>query len=107
MSSFVSRGAVLASARLLNQDGEEAESSGAIWSLVDVARHCSDEASREMLFNEARKTIAELGPHKPSRSLRPLTALAAVAANDVLGGSIVGRGMVALVHTLTGRFPRG
>ena len=94
-------------ARLLGANAEEVEAAGAIWSLVDVARHCSDRASREMLFAEARKSIAELGPRKPPRSLRPLTALAAVAAHDALGGSRAGRGLVALVHTLTGRFPRG
>jgi phytoene synthase len=94
-------------ARLLNQNADEAEAAGAIWSLVDVGRHSSDPASREMLFAEARKSIAELGPQKPPRSLRPLTALAAVAAHDVLGGSGAGRGLVALVHTLTGRLPRG
>jgi len=93
--------------RLLGQNAEEVEAAGAIWSLVDIARHCSDLASREMLFAEACKSIADLGPHKPPRGLRPLTALAAVAAHDVLGGSSAGRGLVALVHTLTGRFPRG
>jgi len=94
-------------ARLLNQHAEDGEAAGAIWSLVDVANHCSDPPSREMLFAEARKSIAALGPRKPPRSLRPLTALAAVAAHDVLGGGSVGRGLVALVHRLTGRFPRG
>ena len=93
--------------RLLGQNGKGIEAAGAIWSLVDIARHCSDFASRDMLFAEARKSIADLGPLKPPRSLRPLTALAAVAAHDVLGGSGAGRGLAALVHTLTGRFPRG
>ena len=94
-------------ARLLNRNADEGEAAGAIWSLVEVASRCSDPSSREMLFAEARKSIAELGPRKPPRSMRPLTALAAVAAHDVLCGSSVGRGLVALVHTLTGRFPRG
>ena len=94
-------------ARLLGLKAEEGEAAGALWSLVDIARHCSDPASRNMLLDEARMSIAELGPRKPPRSLRPLTALAAVAAHDVLGGSSPGRGMVALIHALTGRFPRG
>ena len=93
-------------ARLLGHDAEEAEAAGAIWSLVDVARHCSDPPSREMLFAEARRSIAEPDPQKPSRNLRPLTALGAVAAHDVLGGSGAGRGLVALMHALTGRYPR-
>ena len=93
-------------ARLLGQNPGGAEGAGAIWSLVDVARHCSDPPSREMLFAEARRSIAELGPQKPLRDLRPLTALGAVAAHDVLGGSAGGRGLAALIHFLTGRFPR-
>jgi phytoene synthase len=94
-------------ARLLGQNAEGGEGAGAIWSLVDVARHCSDPQSREMLLAEARRSIGELGPQKPLRDLRPVTALGAVAAHDVLGGSAGGRGLVALIHTLTGRYPRG
>lgn len=94
-------------ARLLGRKAEEAEAAGALWSLVDAARHCSDPGSSAMLLGEARRDISELGAQKPARVLRPLTALAAVAAHDVLGGNSVGRGLVALVHTLTGRFPRG
>lgn len=95
------------SARLLGRPGREAEDAGAIWSLVDVAHHCGDPASREMLLSQARKSVAELGRQRPSRNLRPLTTLAAVAAHDALGGSSRGRGAVALIHSLTGRFPRG
>lgn len=103
------RGRILFSigARLLDQKGEKVEDAGAIWSLVEVARHCSDPPSRELLFDEARKSIAELGPRRPPRAIRPLTTLAAVAAHDALGGSSLGRGAVAVIHTLAGRFPRG
>jgi phytoene synthase len=94
-------------ARPLGLKAEDGEGAGAIWSLVDVARHCSDPESRGMLLAEARRSITELGPRKPPRNLRPLTALAAVAAHDAFGGSRAGRGFVALVHTLTGRIPRG
>ena len=94
-------------ARLLGRQAEDGEDAGALWSLVDVARSCSDTRSGAMLEGEARKSIAEVGRRKSPRSLRPLTALAAVAAHDVLGDSGIRRGMVALVHTLTGRFPRG
>ena len=101
-------GSCLALARgLLGEEPEEPKAPAPLWSLVDVARHCSDPDSRTMLQAEARKSIAEIGPKKPPRNLRPLTALGAVAAHDVLGGSSFGRGVVALVHTLTGRFPRG
>lgn len=94
-------------ARLLGANAEEAEAAGALWSLVDVARHCSDQPSRAMLFDEARKSVAALSSQKPPRGLRQLTALAAVAAHDALGGRNLSRGIVALTHTLTGRYPRG
>jgi phytoene synthase len=93
--------------RLLGGQADYSEAAGAIWSLVDVARHCNDPESREMLLAEARKSVAKLGPRKPARGLRPLTALAAVAAHDAFGGSGAGRGFVALIHTLTGRLPHG
>jgi len=93
--------------KLLGGRTDAVEDAGAIWSLVDVARHCSDPASRALLFEEARKSIVELGSRKPPRILRPMTALAAAAAHDALGGSSAGRGFVALIHTLTGRIPRG
>jgi phytoene synthase len=94
-------------AKLLGLEAKEAEAAGALWSLVDVARHCSDQLSQALLFDEARKCVAALALSKPPRSLRPLTALAAVAAHDAVGGSSLGRGIVALAHTLTGRYPRG
>jgi 15-cis-phytoene synthase len=94
-------------ASLLDQESTGAEEAGAVWSLVDVARYCSDPQSREMLLDEARKSIAGLGRQKPPRDLRPLTTLATVAAHDALGGSGFGRGPVAVIHSLTGRFPRG
>ena len=103
------RGSILfgIGAKLLGLEGNEAEAAGALWSLVDVARHCSDQPSQAMLFDEARKSVAALAFSKPPRNLRPLTALAAVAAHDALGGSSLSRAIVALAHTLTGRFPRG
>jgi phytoene synthase len=100
-------------ARLLGWEADDGEAAGALWSLVDVARYCSDYTSRRMLLDEARKAIGELGPRKPPRSLRPLTALAAVAAHDVFRnkpldlGNSIGRGVVASVHLITGRLPRG
>ena len=94
-------------AKLFGLEAKEAEAAGALWSLVDVARHCSDQSSQVMLFDEARKSVAELPFNMPPRGLRPLTALAAVSAHDSLGGSGLGRAIVALAHTLTGRYPRG
>ena len=100
-------------ARLLGARAEDGETAGALWSLVDVARHCSDGRSREMLLDQARFAMVDLSSRKPPRRLRPLTMLAALAAYDAMRdppfdpGSGFGRGAIAWVHSLTGRFPRG
>jgi 15-cis-phytoene synthase len=92
-------------ARLLGEQAEEGAMAGEVWSLVDGARHCSDERSRIFLSGEAAHALIRL-PGKIRRKLRPLTVLAAVAAYDVsrLGG--FGRGGAALAHRLWGTFPR-
>ena len=100
-------------ARLLGWDSNEAEPAGALWSLVDGARHCSDVDSRMLLLGEARRAIGDFPPNRPPRFARAMTVLAALAAHDVLrkkpldvgGGS--GRLATAMVHRLRGSSPRG
>ena len=101
-------------ARLLGGDPEDAEAAGALWSLVDGARHCSDVHSRMYLLGEARKSIAELPRNRPPKSLRRLTGLAAIAAHDVIRNKPLGlaepdpgRGMAAFLHYVRGVLPRG
>jgi phytoene synthase len=90
--------------RLLGGDAD-AESAGALWSLADGARHCSDADSREMLEHEARHALAAL-PRRARRRVRPLTILAAVSAADLLsGGSPCARLAAALRHRAFGTFP--
>lgn len=110
------RGRILfsAGARLLGGDPEEAESAGALWSLVDGARHCSDVHSRMYLLDQARRAIGQLPRQRPPKSLRRLTGLAAMAAHDVIRNrpldlpyEDVGRGMAAALHYLRGTLPRG
>lgn len=110
------RGRVLfsAGARLLGGDPEEAEAAGALWSLVDGARHCSDFHSRMYLLNRARQAIGTLPREKPPKRLRRLTGLAAMAAHDVLRNRPLdlpyenaGRGMAAFLHYMRGTLPRG
>jgi len=100
-------------ARLLSQNPGDAEPAGALWSLVDGARHCSDPDSRLFLLVEARRLLSEYPPEPPPKALRRLTGLAAVAAYDLLrsgtpepsrGG--LGRPAAALVHYLRGTLPR-
>ena len=78
-------------ARLLGGQPEEAETAGALWSLVDGADHCSDEPSRNLLRHEATDAISQL-PRKCTARLRPLTVLAALAAYDVRPAGRLGRG---------------
>lgn len=93
-------------ARLLGGQPAEAETAGALWSLTDAAKHCSDDASRALLRDEARKALTGC-ESVGARQLRPLTIIAALAAAD-LGRERSGlaRLRVALVHQLMGRFPR-
>ena len=101
------RGSILfrIGAKLLESDEEAAAPAGAVWSLVDGARHCSDAASRALLLDEARSALMIVPKRIPAR-LRALTILAALGAVE-LGreGSAVRRLKSAIVHRLLGRFP--
>ena len=110
------RGRILFSltARLLIGKPEDAEAAGALWSLVDGARHCSDVHSRIFLMDEARKAMAELPNVRPPKYLRRLTGLAAMAAHDVLRNKPLdlpyesfSRGIAATLHYARGTLPRG
>lgn len=101
-------------ARLLGGDAEDAEAAGALWSLVDGARHCTDVHSRMFLLGEGRKAIADLPRNRPPKFLRRLTGLAAIAAHDVLRNRPLelpngspGRAAAAFLHYLRGTLPRG
>jgi len=88
-------------AQLLGDMAPETEPAGAVWSLVDGAHHCSDPQSRDLLLGEARMAIPS---NAPSRQLRPLTTLGALAASDAKARGSVARVVAALKHRLTGRF---
>ena len=95
------------SARLLGGRVADSEAAGALWSLADGAAHVSDPGSRDMLLAEARRALADLPPRSPPE-IRPLTVLAALAANDLLRGTGGARRVAAaLAHRLRGTFPRG
>nr|WP_309661607.1 squalene/phytoene synthase family protein [Sphingomonas sp.] len=110
------RGLILfrAGAQLLHGNPQDTEAAGALWSLVDGARHCSDVHSRIFLLDQAKDAIALLPRERPPKSLRRLTALAAVAAHDVLRNKPLdlpyadsGRGMAVFRHYWNGKLPRG
>jgi phytoene synthase len=91
-------------ARLLGREPAQGEAAGELWSLEDGARHTSDAASRTLLGREA---LAVELPVSSGRGVRALTVLAATAlANLLEPSSGLARGMAALRHRTTGRFPR-
>ncbi|HEX6660713.1 MAG TPA: hypothetical protein VF067_02455 [Sphingomicrobium sp.] len=92
--------------QILGDAEADIESSGALWSLVDGAQHCTDAQSRMSLLAEARDAIGRLPARIPAR-LRPLTVLAALGAADALARGRLARAAAALRHRLTGTFPRG
>jgi phytoene synthase len=95
-------------ARLLGRRAEEGEPFGAVWSLVDGARHCTDRQSREFLIECAKAAIAGLPRLRVPGELRPLTMIAAFAAYDALNDGRGGwrRVVSALRHSMFGVMPR-
>jgi phytoene synthase len=101
-------------ARLLEGDPEDTGAAGALWSLIDGARYCTDVHARMFLLAEGRKAIAELPRHRPPKFLRRLTALTAIAAHDAMRNrplelprGDVGRAAAAFLHYMRGTLPRG
>ena len=64
-------------AQLLARTDDAIEGAGGLWALVDAARHCSDEPSREMLLGQARTFAKGLAGARFPSALRPLSMLAA------------------------------
>ena len=92
-------------ARLLRADNEKLGDAGATFALAHAARHCSDRASAEMLVEAGRR----MSQQRSAKTLRPLTALTALAVRD-LGGfpaleveATPARAVTLLRHRMTGR----
>lgn len=98
--------------RLLGRADERINAAGGMWALVDVARHCTDPASREMLMGQARGFARRLGGTLFPPRLRPLSMLAALAIRDCKrqepfeAEGTPGRVAAMLRHRLGGRLPR-
>jgi phytoene synthase len=98
-------------ARLLATQDERIQGAGGLWALVDAARHCSDLASRATLLDQARTFARKLGGEKFVTTLRPLSALAALAIRDCRRGEpfeaegTPGRAAAMVRHRFTGRLP--
>jgi phytoene synthase len=98
-------------AQILARTDDPIEEAGGLWALTDVARHCSDPASRALLLGQARTFARQLAGTRFPVSLRPLAMLAVLAARDVLRGEpfepegAPARAAAMLRHRLGGRFP--
>jgi 15-cis-phytoene synthase len=99
-------------ARILARPDEHIRTAGALWALVDAARHCSDPQSRRMLIEQARAFARGLGGTHFASRLRPLSMLAALAVRDLKRGELFeaegapGRAAAMLRHRFSGRLPR-
>lgn len=100
-------------ARLLGCDPAPLEPAGGLWALVDVARGCSDAASRRLLLGQALVLGKPLRGMSLPSTARPLGMLTTAAMRDADRGEPVeqrgapGRVAAMLGHRWTGRLPRG
>ena len=99
-------------AKLLGRTDDRIEAAGGYWAVVDAARHCSDESSRNALIGEGHTLARGLGGAKFEPALRPLSILAALAIRDLAKGEPFesegspGRIAAMLGHRLTGKLPK-
>jgi phytoene synthase len=86
--ALLERGTILfgISARLLGREAAEGAPFGAVWSLTDGARHCSDPESRAFLLDRAKSAIGNLPRGRSPLELRPLAMIAGRRAYDLLYG---------------------
>ena len=99
-------------AKLLGATNDRIEAAGGLWAVVDTARHCSDETSRNVLTGEARTLGRGLAVAKFDAALRPLSMLSALAIRDLNRGKPFegegspGRIAAMLKHRLSGKLPK-
>jgi 15-cis-phytoene synthase len=85
-----------------------AKPAGSLWSLVDVARHCSDADSRERLVDVARDQLEGFPADSADIAMRPLAMLGLLARRDLERWpdlepeATPGRAWVMIRHRLTG-----
>lgn len=99
-------------ARIVSCADERIQGAGGLWALVDVARHCSDQLSREMLLEQARAFARGLGGVRFPGPLRPLSMLTVLAMRDCRRGEPFEREgspprvAAMLRHRFSGRLPK-
>lgn len=105
------RGAGLfgAAAKLLGRNDERIRTTGSLWALVDVARHCSDAESRNALISRAGQISSELSGKQIAKPLRPVSMLTVLAQRDLTHWPAIeprdapGRALALLRHRVGGR----
>ena len=111
ISAVGGRGATLfgfAATLLGGEQPELARLAGSLWSLVDVAKHCSDAESRFLLIDVARGRLKDFRG-TAAATLRPLTMLGTLAKRDIERWpelepeATPGRAWVMVRHKLTGK----
>jgi phytoene synthase len=109
---FRGRQLFAAASRVLGQTtDDDIEEAGGIYAMVDVARHCSDGRSRQMLVDQARTFARRLSSVRFSSKVRPLSMLTALAVRDCAKGEpferegAPRRALVMVRHRVTGRLP--
>lgn len=97
-------------ATILGADHRSLTAAGAGWALANLARHSSESMLAERALAAARPLLAGVMASRWPARLRPLGALAALAARDAQGGAAVlqpvghpARTFRVLRHRLTGR----
>lgn len=99
-------------ARIVGRAEERIQGAGALWALVDAARHCSDPQSRAMLLDQARSFGRGLRGVRFPGPLRPLSMLTVLAMRDCKRGEpferegMSGRATAMLRHRFSGRLPK-
>jgi phytoene synthase len=89
-------------ASILSRSGDAIEAAGGVWALADVARHCSDDPSRDRLLSIASAHARALAGTRIPPALRPLSILVLDAINRLRNRSMIGRTAASLSHRSTG-----
>ena len=107
--AIAERGGILfgIGAELLGCKAADGKPLGVVWSLAEVAQHCSDERSRRLLSDRARMAIRAMSQQRVPSDLGPLEALTLREAYDLVHGN--GRGLrrllAALRYLVSGKLP--
>ena len=87
----------------------QASVAGSLWALLDVARHCSDADSRDVIFDVGTDFLDKFARGPVEMAVRPLTMLGLLARRDLKrwprleAEATPARAWVMIHHKLTGK----